>query len=152
MRYFYLPVLAALLLFSACANRVSLQEPSLSVASVANGPLPIEQIEACIESAAERMDWSLMDGEEPGHLIAERWLRTHYAMVDIRFDEVRVSIHYRDSEMLNYQEYGIEPFDSNHQPRSDPAIHPSYNSWVANLMDQIGRALDRTDAYCHLEA
>lgn len=145
MRYLVLPVLLILIQLSACTPRVALQEPSLSIRQSTDGPVSIENISTCVKGAAERLDWSVKDEPEKGHLIAEFQVRSHYAMADIRFNEDRLSIHYRDSAKLDYREDNADP---RHQYRPGPTINPSYNRWVKELMDHIERSLIRPEAYC----
>lgn len=83
----------------------------------------LADIQKAIIRAGASRGW-VMQAQEPGHMVGTLRVRSHMAMVDIRYTRERCSIRYQNSENLNYD--GDE-------------IHPNYNSWVRNLEADIQR-------------
>ncbi|MBL4692751.1 MAG: hypothetical protein JKY92_05420 [Magnetovibrio sp.] len=81
----------------------------------------VEQVGTAIRRAGASLGWQMKkvrDGKIMGTLI----LRTHRAVVDIKYDTENFSITYADSTNLNY---------------NGTNIHSNYNGWVQNLEHAI---------------
>lgn len=83
----------------------------------------LADIQKAILRAGATRGW-VMQAEAPGQMVGTLRVRSHVAVVDIRYSRERCSIRYRSSENLNYD---------------DGDIHPNYNSWVRNLEADIQR-------------
>ena len=91
-----------------------------------NGSQPtMAQIEQAIISAAAKRRWS-PKVEKPGLVSARIEVRSHTAEIEIPYSRAAFSIHYRDSENLDYH---------------DGKIHRNYNRWIANLAMDIQQEL-----------
>ncbi len=103
------------------------------VQDIENVPVPegmnMEAIgDAVIDGCAKR-NWVATE-VEPGHMQCTLYIRSHMAMVDVRFDTETFSITYADSENLGYD-------------AEDHEIHRNYNGWVQNLNGDIRNAMLR---------
>ncbi len=79
--------------------------------------LSLAQVERAITTGIVDRSW-IPKVLAPGHVEAALLIRSHTAIIDIKFDESTYSITYRDSINLDYK---------------NGKIHRSYNRWVANL-------------------
>ncbi|MDP7073376.1 MAG: SHOCT domain-containing protein [Myxococcota bacterium] len=99
-----------------------------------------EQFVAAIRAAAEGEGWRIV-AEAPGVMEAQLLIRSHKAVVTIRYDESHFSINYRDSTNLNYNPKDVvkrgSRWDKSRVVTKGPRIHPNYNVWVAALADRI---------------
>lgn len=88
-------------------------------------PATIEQIHDAIVSGATSKGWQVRELGD-GHLVAQIFVRSHMAEVDIIYDENGYSITYKNSSNLLYD--GTE-------------IHRNYNKWVKFMVHRITDAL-----------
>lgn len=84
-------------------------------------PKSPEEVKTAIVEAGRARGWAMKD-IAPGHLEAELRLRSHVAVVEIKYSPTSYSITYRNSMNLNYD---------------GTNIHPNYNSWIVNLQRDI---------------
>lgn len=102
----------------------------VAIANVDASPIPdgltMAQIERAIVTGTQR-GW-IMTPIEPGHIEAEIVVRSHVAVVDIRYDESVFSIQYKRSSNLDYK---------------DGRIHRNYNRWILNLERDLKQSLHR---------
>lgn len=84
---------------------------------VANKAVTMEDVQKAIVRAGVGLGWQ-MKPVEPGLIVGTLNLRTHMAMVDIKYDTKTYNITYKDSSNLNY---------------SGDSIHKNYNGWIQNL-------------------
>jgi hypothetical protein len=82
-------------------------------------------VERAIRVAGASLGWQ-MTPKGPGQMEGTLNLRTHRAVVDVRYDTQTYSIKYKDSSNLNYD-------GSN--------IHKNYNGWIQNLDKAIRAGL-----------
>lgn len=88
---------------------------------VANKAVSMEDVQKAIVRAGVGLGWQ-MKPVEPGLIVGTLTLRSHMAMVNIKYDTKKYSITYKDSSNLDY--------DGNN-------IHKNYNGWVQNLDNGI---------------
>src|ERR1700690_1055148 len=84
---------------------------------VANKAVSMEDVQKAIVRAGVALGWE-MKPVEPGLILGTLHLRTHMAMVDIKYDTKTYSITYKDSTNLDYNGHNI---------------HKNYNGWIQNL-------------------
>lgn len=84
---------------------------------VANKAVSMDDVQKAIVSAGVGLGWQ-MKPVEPGLIVGTLSLRTHTAVVDIKYDTKNYSITYKDSSNLDYK---------------GDSIHKNYNGWVQNL-------------------
>lgn len=84
---------------------------------VANKTVSMEDVQKAIVRAGVGLGWQ-MKPMEPGLIVGTLNLRTHMAMVNIKYDTKTYSITYKDSNNLDY---------------SGDSIHKNYNGWIQNL-------------------
>ena len=95
--------------------------------NVVNAPIEIsakhssKDINKAIKRAGAGLGWQ-MKTKNTGHIVGTLYIRTHVAIVDIKYSKKAYSITYKDSQNLNYD---------------GTNIHKSYNLWVQNLNRQI---------------
>lgn len=77
----------------------------------------LDDVGRAILRAGGTLGWQ-MKPVEPGYILGTLKLRSHVAVVDIRYTTKTYSITYKDSTNLNY--------DGTH-------IHNNYNGWISNL-------------------
>jgi hypothetical protein len=92
-----------------------------AVPVVSNKSVSMEDVQKAIVRAGVGLGWQ-MKPVEPGLIVATLHLRTHMAMVDIKYDTKTYSITYKDSSGLDYDGHNI---------------HKNYNGWVQNLDNGI---------------
>ena len=80
-----------------------------------------EDVQKAIVRAGVGLGWE-MKPVEPGLIVGTLHLRTHMAMVDIKYDTKNYSITYKDSSGLDYDGHNI---------------HKNYNGWIQNLDNGI---------------
>jgi len=85
-------------------------------------PLTREDVGKAIVRGGVGLGWKI-EPAGPGAMIGTLHLRTHTAVVDIRYDTKSYSIKYKDSQNLNY---------------AAGKIHKAYNGWIQNLDKAIG--------------
>lgn len=78
-------------------------------------------VKKAITRAGAGLGW-VMKEKKPGHIEGTLFLRSHVAIIDIRYNKKSYSITYKDSQNLNYD---------------GTNIHNNYNGWVQNLDRQI---------------
>lgn len=81
----------------------------------------LSDIDAAIRRAGAGLGWQMQSVDE-GHILGTLVLRSHRAIVDIKYDTEKFSISYKDSTNLNY---------------NGTNIHSNYNGWVQNLENAI---------------
>lgn len=84
---------------------------------VANKAVSMEDVKKAIVRAGVSLGWQ-MKPMESGLIIGTLNLRTHMAMVNIKYDTKTYSITYKDSNNLDY---------------TGDNIHKNYNGWIQNL-------------------
>jgi hypothetical protein len=78
-------------------------------------------VEKAIVRAGAALGWQ-MKPIEPGLIEGKLYLRTHVAIVDIKYDTKSYNITYKDSTNLEYD---------------GKNIHKNYNGWIQNLDNGI---------------
>ena len=115
-------ILASLIIltFSGCGTA--------AVYNVPNQPIVANNTERAVENkdvykailrAGAGLGWNVKK-IKPGIAEATLYLRTHVAIVTIKYNTTDYSITYKTSTNLNYDE-------------SDKTIHTNYNGWIQNL-------------------
>jgi hypothetical protein len=84
---------------------------------VANKAVSMDDVQKAIIRAGASLGWQ-MKPVEPGLIVGTLTLRTHMAMVNVKYDTKTYSITYKDSSNLDY---------------TGDSIHKNYNGWVTNL-------------------
>jgi len=94
--------------------------------SLIEGQKPsMKEIGKAITIAGAGLGWR-MKAQGSGHLLGTLAIRSHVAVVDIKYNTENYSITYKDSTNLDYNgEY----------------IHSNYNGWVQNLEKSINAQL-----------
>jgi len=85
----------------------------------------VDQVKQAIFEGASYKRWQVRD-EGPGHMVAQIYVRTHMAEVDIKYDAKTYTITYKNSSNLLYD--GAE-------------IHRNYNKWIQFMSDEINARL-----------
>ncbi len=118
-------VCAVLILTATVANARK------EIVNIENAPVPeglsLAQVQNAITTAAVDRKW-VPKVLASGRLEATLPIRSHVAVVDIKFDESTYSITYKESTNLDYKA---------------GKIHRNYNRWVANLDLALQRSLLR---------
>jgi len=83
----------------------------------------LDEVREAIKRAGIALGWGMKE-TSPGNIVATLILRTHTAVVQIKYDTKAYSIEYSDSTDLKY--------DATKQ-----VIHRNYNGWVQNLNNAI---------------
>jgi hypothetical protein len=109
-------IFCAALFFVACTT-----QPIMNVTQApinASQPNPtLDEVSKAIIRAGTPLGWQ-MSPKKPGLMEGRLALRSHVAVVDIKYDTKSYSIDYKDSTNLNYD---------------GSQIHRNYNGWVQNL-------------------
>jgi hypothetical protein len=84
---------------------------------VANKAVSMDDVQKAIVRAGVGLGWQ-MKPVEPGLIVGTLNLRTHMAMVNIKYDTKTYNITYKDSSNLDY---------------TGDNIHKNYNGWIQNL-------------------
>ena len=87
--------------------------------------ISMEEIGKAITAAGAGLGWR-MKPQGPGHMVGTLTVRTHIAVVDIKYNTENYSITYKDSTNLKYD---------------GENIHSNYNGWVQNLEKAINGQL-----------
>jgi hypothetical protein len=94
----------------------------------ASKPNPqLEEVGKAIIRAGTGLGWQ-MTQQKPGLIQGRLALRTHVAVVDIKYNNKSYSIDYKDSTNLNYD-------------AASGQIHRNYNGWIQNLDKAIQNQL-----------
>jgi hypothetical protein len=91
---------------------------------------------AAIKIAADGLHWRII-GEVPGVIQASLLIRTHTAVVTIRYDESNYWIDYQDSVNLGYSPNDMRRNGPSPRIVKGPRIHRNYNLWVDQLAKRI---------------
>ena len=111
-----LAILGAVLFFVACTTQPVMNVQNAPV-NVVKGSPTLDDVSKAIMRAGAGLGWQ-MTPQKPGLMQGRLALRTHVAVVDIKYDPKRYSIEYKDSTNLNYD---------------GTSIHRNYNGWIQNL-------------------
>ncbi len=112
-------VASALLILAGCTSN--------PILNIENAPIEIsakhssKDIKKAIIRAGAGLGWN-MKAKASGHIIGTLYLRTHVAVVDIKYSKKSYNIVYKSSQNLNYD---------------GTNIHKNYNGWIMNLNRQI---------------
>ena len=98
---------------------------NLSAFTSQGKPATVEQIRDAIIAGATAKRWQVRDLGD-GHIVAQIFVRSHMAEVDITYDENGYSINYKNSTNLLYD--GTE-------------IHRNYNKWIKFMVHRITESL-----------
>jgi hypothetical protein len=109
-------LIATGLALGACRNApiYNVQETTLATRS---DNVTIDQVGDAIVRAGASLGWVVVE-DSPGHMVGTLDVRSHHAVVDIRYTTETFNIAYRDSSNLLYD---------------GSSIHSRYNTWVKNL-------------------
>lgn len=77
----------------------------------------LDEVGKAITRAGGTLGWQ-MKQMEPGYIVGTLKLRSHVAIVDIRYTPKIYNVTYKDSTNLNYD---------------GANIHSNYNGWISNL-------------------
>ncbi|PCJ71630.1 MAG: hypothetical protein COA62_03360 [Rhodobiaceae bacterium] len=88
-------------------------------------PSTQQHVHDAIVAGATAKGWQVRD-EAPGHIVAQIFVRSHMAEVDITFDDKAYSVNYRSSSNLLH---------------NGTQIHRNYNRWVKFMIEKINVAL-----------
>jgi len=90
----------------------------------ASGKEPtLGEVRKAIVEAGVGLNWTMAESK-PGNIIGTLNVRSHQAVVDIKYNTKKYSIMYKSSMNLKY--------DADNQ-----SIHSNYNGWVQNLDNAI---------------
>ena len=87
------------------------------VVAPAGRAVSLDEVGKAILRAGGTLGWQ-MKLVEPGYIVGTLKLRSHVAVVDIRYTTKNYNITYKDSTNLNYD---------------GTNIHNNYNGWISNL-------------------
>jgi len=116
-----IPAVALLLVGCTIAPVYDVQQAPI----VSSRPAAMADVERSIRVAGASLGWQMVT-QGPGAMEATLMLRTHRAVVDIKYDTKTYSIKYKDSSNLQYD---------------GTNIHKNYNGWVQNLDKAIRASL-----------
>lgn len=115
-------LLILLSLFLIGCRTTPVLEISDAPINTASGKVPtLTVVSNKIVQAGIQLGWQ-MKKVKPGLLVGTLNLRKHMVMVDVTYSNKEYSIHYKDSNNMNYD---------------GTNIHANYNSWVQNLSKAI---------------
>jgi len=127
------PVIAGLIIFF-----ISLSIAGCRKFPVLMTPSPIKVTstdEAAIAKGIKigllKRNWSVIE-EKPGLIVASQSSRGAMAEITITYNTKMVQIKYKDSHKLRYEQ---------NEEDGKEHIHPTYNTWVRNLNNDIRGAL-----------
>lgn len=118
-------LLTCLFALAACTTAPIYTVTDAPVVVVAGKQASENDVRDAIVRAGHRLGWQMVPGER-GVINAKLSLRTHVAVVDVRYSATSYSIVYRDSTNLEH--------------RGDQ-IHKNYNGWIQNLDRDIRNEL-----------
>lgn len=108
----------AVILLGGCATPTPIRNITAEpVVGPAGRAVSLEEVGKAILRAGGTLGWQ-MKQIEPGYILGTLKLRSHVAIVDIRYTNKNYNITYKDSTNLDY--------DGKH-------IHNNYNGWISNL-------------------
>ena len=122
LRYFrFITILLALAVLGCAPQHIKNVSNAPVASSKAN--LTLDDVGNAIKLAGTGLGWGMKE-DSPGSITATLLLRSHRAVVVIKYDTKSYSIDYADSTDLKY--------DSKKQ-----TIHKNYNGWIQNLDNAI---------------
>lgn len=108
----------AVILLGGCATPTPIRNITAEpVVGPGGRAVSLEEVGKAILRAGGTLGWQ-MKQVEPGYILGTLKLRSHVAIVDIRYTNKNYNITYKDSTNLDY--------DGKH-------IHNNYNGWISNL-------------------
>jgi hypothetical protein len=113
-----LAILGGVLLFVACTTAPVMNVQNAPV-DISKASPTLDDVSKAIIRAGAGLGWH-MTPQKPGLMQGRLALRSHVAVVDIKYDRKSYSIEYKDSTNLNYDAAKGE-------------IHRNYNGWIQNL-------------------
>lgn len=127
VRKIALGIAMTLVMGSAMARNTEIYEPPLVVWS--SSSTTMQQLRDRIVAAGQRLGW-VVAKDEAGRLeLYYNKQGKHQVTIAVRYDASSYQIEYLNSVNLNYA-------DANGVRK----IHPNYNRWIRNLLQQIGTA------------
>lgn len=117
MRKFVLMGLAIIMLAGCVAPHPVRNINAEPVVGPAGRAVTLDEVGKAILRAGGTLGWE-MKQVEPGYVLGTLKLRSHVAIVDVRYTTKNYSIKYKDSTNLNYD---------------GTNIHNNYNGWISNL-------------------
>lgn len=121
-----LTAILSLSLLGACTSKpVHNFDDQLVPLAESGSRMSLASVEHSILDASRKRGW-IARVVEPGLIEAQISIRNHGANVQIPFSADSYSIHYKDSENLDFD---------------DGSIHRNYNKWVNNLSKSIRQEL-----------
>lgn len=113
---------------SACSTpKVHIRDyPEIPISAPSESGYTLDEVRTAIVRAGLEKGWE-METVSRTQISGTLHVRSHTAMVDIRYDTDGYSIKYRDSRNLE---------------RDGRYIHPNYNLWVKHLARAINERLD----------
>jgi hypothetical protein len=118
-------LLTCLFALAACTTVPIYTVTDAPVVVMAGKRASADDVRDAILRAGRHLGWQMVPGER-GVINAKLSLRTHVAVVDVRYSATSYSIVYRDSTNLDH--------------RGDQ-IHKNYNGWIQNLDRDIRNEL-----------
>lgn len=116
------------LLLVACARTQPVYNVTEApVVTTSSGTPSLDQVRDAIATACREKEW-LVNPVEDGLIVATANVRSHRAVVDIRYSPTSYSITYKDSDALLYD---------------GSQIHRNYNKWIKLLSDRIDLELNK---------
>ena len=112
---------AIAILLVACAKPITTIDNAPISASSPNYDL--SDVTKAIKSAGVGLGWQMQE-VTPGHIVGTLYKRSHMAKVDILYSLDDYSIHYKDSNNLDYD-------------AAANTIHRNYNNWIQSLTHAI---------------
>ena len=108
----------AVIMLGGCATPTPVRNISAEpVVAPAGRAVSLDEVGKAILRAGGTLGWQ-MKLVEPGYIVGTLKLRSHVAVVDIRYTTKNYNITYKDSTNLNYD---------------GTNIHNNYNGWISNL-------------------
>ena len=108
----------AVIMLTGCATPHPVRNINAEpVVGPAGRAVSLDEVGKAILRAGGTLGWQ-MKQVEPGYILGTLKLRSHVAIVDIRYTTKNYSITYKDSTNLNYD---------------GTNIHSNYNGWISNL-------------------
>lgn len=114
-------VVCALAAVVAACRAVPVNNVTDTPLAASSAKTQVSDVSEVIRRAGASLGWQMKE-VAPGYIVATLALRTHVAVVDVRFDADSYSISYKDSTNLKY---------------NGSTIHSNYNGWVENLSNAI---------------
>ncbi len=108
---------AVVALLGACRAGAPIQNIDAAPIVSNNKAVSMDDVQKAIVRAGLALGWQ-MKPTAPGLIVGTLYLRTHTAVVDIKYDTRTYSINYKDSTDLDFK---------------DGTIHKNYNGWIQNL-------------------